>query len=171
MNRPKLNAIPLGSRARIVANIEAPVGVFGKNIVHLVPNTQAFWNSPTEPKTNTLTQKANTYEVGTRKEGTIITHQTVSDLVFKSKLYNNSTTAIEATLMDEEVEPDWSGMEKTHSTDYGKWIVGNLQNCGTLPQHMTQSKCYDVRFEPDLTAINQINGKIVKLDLEISTYR
>ena len=167
-NRAKLNAIPLGSRARIVANIEAPFGVFGKNIVHLVPNTQAYWNSSTDTKTNTITQTANSYEVGTRKEGTIITHDTPSSLVFKSKLYDNSTTAVEATLMDEEVESDWNGMEKTHETDYGKWIVGNQQNCGTIAQHMTQSKCFDVRFEPDLTAINQINGKIVKLDLETS---
>ncbi len=169
LTRDKLNAIPLGSRARLVAIMEIPTEVFNRTTLHLVPNTQAYWNSFTDTKTNTITQKANTYEVGTTKEGTIITHNDpVTDLVFKSKVYDNSTTADEDTLMDEEVEPDWMGMEKTHETDYGKWIVGNLKNCGTVPQHMTQSQCYDVRFEPNLTNINQINGKIVKLDLETS---
>ena len=169
LDRAKLNEIPLGSRARIVTYMEVPTKKFNVTTLHLVPNTQAYWNSNSNTKTNTITQQSNTYEVGTRKEGTIITHNDpVTDLVFKSKVYDNSTTAVEETLMDEEVESDWTGMEKTHNTAYGKWIVGNLHDCGTVPQHMTQSKCYDVRFEPNLTAINQINGKIVKLDLETS---
>ena len=77
--------------------------------------------------------------------------KTPTNLAFKSKLYDGSTTAVEADLTAMDVTDDWSD-EKTALTKYGRWIVGNQQNCGTVPQHMTQSKCYDVRFEPNLTS-------------------
>ena len=160
----------LEQKARLKANMYVPTNVVGHATIDLIPNTQAYWKSSTHTKSNTITEDANTYENGTRKEGIIVTYQDpLSDLVFKSKLYDGSATAVEATLMDEEAESLWTNMEKTHTTDYGRWVVGNQQAC--MPganDYIGDANCYDVRFEPNLDNINKINSKIVKLDLEIS---
>ena len=170
ISRAQIDAIPLGAKARLKANLYVPTNVEGNATIDLIPNTQVYWKSSTHTKSNIITEDANTYENGTRKEGTIVTFQDpLSDLVFKSKLYDGSTTAVEATLMDAEVESAWTNMEKTHTTDYGRWVVGNQLACMSgANDYIGDANCYDVRFEPNLDNINKINSKIVKLDLEVS---
>ena len=46
-----------------------------------------------------------------------------------------------------------------YSTSYGRWLVGNETTCDGR-------KCYDVKFEPNMTNIGAISGKSVKLELE-----
>ena len=48
-----------------------------------------------------------------------------------------------------------------YTTSYGRWLVGNETTCNGI-------KCYDVKFEPDMTEIAAISGKNVKLELEIN---
>ena len=170
ISRAQIDAIPLGAKARLKANMYVPTNVVGHATIDLIPNTQAYWKSSTHTKSNIITENANTYENGTRKEGIIVTYQDpLSDLVFKSKLYDGSTAAEEATLMDEEAESAWANMEKTHTTQYGRWVVGNQQACMSgANDYIGDANCYDVRFEPNLDNINKINSKIVKLDLEVS---
>ena len=57
---------------------------------------------------------------------------------------------------------EWTTQVFKNQNSYGRWIVGNRRTCNT------SAFCYDIRFEPNSSNINNIAGRIVKLDLEIA---
>ena len=97
--------------------------------------------------------------------GKITTYATGSNLQFKSQLFDNNTTAVEATLTREERIADWNGQEWTTNTTYGRWIVGNETDCSSEAGNSAGAKCYDVKFEPNDTALNAVSKKNIKVNL------
>ena len=66
----------------------------------------------------------------------------------------------EITLTQEEQVAEWSGLEWTALTPYGRWNVGNRVTC------QTDFHCYDVRFVPNSESISEIADRNVKLELD-----
>ena len=97
--------------------------------------------------------------------GKITTYATGSNLQFKSQLFDNNTTAVEATLTREERIADWNGQEWTTNTTYGRWIVGNETDCSSEPGNSVGAKCYDVKFEPNDSALNALSKRNIKVSL------
>ena len=95
-------------------------------------------------------------------------HETLSEISFRSKLYVGSLTAESADLT---VDPTatvagWSGDIWTAdvtagSTRYGQWFVGDHETC------FTTDNCFDAVFTPIATAINGVENKLLKADLEV----
>ena len=56
----------------------------------------------------------------------------------------------------------------THTTTYGTWTIDNQRVCEAATTKIKAANCYDVKFDPNLAAINNISNKIVKLDLKTS---
>ena len=98
--------------------------------------------------------------------GKITTYATGSNLQFKSQLFDNNTTAVEAPpLTREERIADWNGQEWTTNTTYGRWIVGNETDCSSEAGNSAGAKCYDVKFEPNDSALNAVSNKNIKINL------
>ena len=159
MTSSELAKIPLDSRARIELDVSVPTGVTNKSILHIYHNTASYWNSD---KSATLEELPNNADIGDDKVGTIKTYQTpLSVISFKSKLYDGSANATEATLT--ETSGEW-----THMTSYGEWIVNNQRAC----PNDSDAMCFDVKFEPSNNGdeLKAISGKTVKFDLETTNY-
>ena len=78
------------------------------------------------------------------------------------KLYDGSATSTDVTLTE-------SGGVWTHITllmALGLLIIKEF--CEAATSKIKAANCYDVKFEPDVAAINNIENKIVKLDLVTS---
>ena len=116
--------IPLDSRARIRLNLRVPDGVEEHSTLHLVHNTATYWDTD---KSASLTEKSGDTGIGSNKEGKIKTyHSTLTDLTFKSKLYDGSTPVDEQNLVVNQAGDEWS-----YDTAYGKWVVGTQTTCET----------------------------------------
>ena len=155
----QLAIVPLDSRARFELDRTVPDGVTEKSTLHLIHNTASYWNSD---KSTTINGTPNTYDVGVPKFGTVKTyHDTLSELGFESKLYDGSATSADVTLTE-------SGGVWTHTTAYGTWTIDNKTVCEAATAKIRAANCYDVEFAPNVAAINNIENKIVKLDLVTS---
>ena len=82
----------------------------------------------------------------------------LTELGFESKLYDGSATSADVTLTE-------SGGVWTHTTAYGTWTIDNKTECEAATAKIRAANCYDVKFDPNLTAINDLKGKIVRLEL------
>ena len=158
-----INNIPLGSRARIEVELTVPTEVSTKAILHLVHNTSPSWNGEFSAS---LTESESTGDFSVNKEATITTyHDTLSEISFKSKLFDGSSTATQdVPLTRQDLVPtdagDWVGDEWTKENNYGVWIVGTKNSCAD------GANCFNVRFEPNETNIDEIADKTVRLELE-----
>ena len=155
--------IPLDSRARIRLNLRVPDGVEEHSTLHLVHNTATYWNGD---KSALLTEKSGDSGIGSNKEGKIKTyHSTLTDLSFKSKLYDGS-----ATVDEQDLDANQAGDEWSYDTAYGKWVVGTQTTCETATTKIVAATCFDVRFEPSNNGaeLQAISNKSVKLDLEVN---
>ena len=124
-------------------------------------NSGAEWSSGS---TGSHTAQPTTTDFSDQN-GKITTYATGSNLQFKSQLFDNNTTAVEATLTREERIADWNGQEWTTNTTYGRWIVGNETDCSSEAGNSAGAKCYDVKFEPNDTALNAVSKKNIKVNL------
>ena len=158
-NSNAINAIPLGSDIKIELHTEVANEQRGLTTIHIIHYTEPLWNNNS---TGILAESTDTGDFSVTKEATITSfHKKFSEFSFVSKLYDDSATASEFTLVQSEEIAEWPGMEWTAQTGYGQWFVGNPRVCET------DKRCYDVRFVPDENAINKISGKTVKNDLEV----
>ena len=155
-----INNIPINTKARIELHLSIPNGISSVTTLHLVPNTVTTWDSNSA---RTLAELPNTPEVRQTQEATIESYDSdLNQLTFKSKLFDQSAIPTVQTLTQEEQVAGWSGQEFTVETTYGRWIVGNQSTC------KSSKKCMNVRFVPNISAINGISGRVVKVALEIS---
>ena len=116
------------------------------------------WDSNSE---TSISESRTSSDINTNKEATIMSkYDTLSALSFKSKHDDDiaSSNPTEIALIQEEEVAEWSGLEWTALTPYGRWIVGNRRTCETL-------NCYDVRFVPN-SSNSEITGRNVELELE-----
>ena len=160
ISKAELEEIPLDSRARIELSLLVPDDVRDKSILHIIQNTTSYWNSDISAE---ITGAPNTYDVGAPKFATIKTyHDNQNQVGFESKLYDDdSATSVNMTIT-------LSGGVGTHTTDYGTWTIDNQRVCEAATTKIKAATCYDVKFTPDVAAINNIENKIVKLDLVTS---
>ena len=92
----------------------------------------------------------------------------LSNLNFKSQLFDNNTTPVEATLTQMEVQSDWPGMEWTTATTYGEWVVGNQVTGTTLTTDCDNgATCFAVLFKPNDTNLNAVSGQNLKINLQV----
>ena len=158
-NDTAINNLDPGQKVRIVLNKEVPTNVTRTTILHIVHNTSPSWNGTASAA---LTERQSTGDFSTNKEATITTyHNTLSEISFKSKLYDGSANPTQdLPLAREELVSSWSGMEWTATNNYGRWIVGTRSSCED------NTNCFNVRFEPNETNIDEIADKAVRLVLE-----
>ena len=158
-NDTAINNLDPGQKVRIVLNKEVPTNVTRTTILHIVHNTSPSWNGTASAA---LTERQSTGDFSTNKEATITTyHNTLSEISFKSKLYDGSANPTQdLPLAREELVSSWSGMEWTATNNYGRWIVGTRSSCED------NTNCFNVRFEPNETNIDKIADKAVRLVLE-----
>ena len=154
-----INSIAVGDQVSVILDLEVPHDITKTTTIDFLHYTSPLWDTNS---TNLLTEDKDTGNFSVVKEATITTHHSkVSEFSFISKLYDDSSTPTEFTLVPSEQVAGWPGMELTAETGYGQWFVGNLRACET------DKRCYDVRFVPYTPAISGISGKSVRNDLEV----
>ena len=159
-NAEAINSISVGSNVRVEIHSEVPSKVISISTIHLVNNSSTLWDSNSS---TTLSEVSNTSNA-TPREATIKTTQSgITGFSYKSKIIRHSIATVEQTLTSTEEVAEWAGLEYSIPTTYGKWIVGNQVTCDTT------ATCLDVRFEPDITAINGVTNEIIQVKLEVSS--
>ena len=128
----------------------------GTPVVH--NTTSVVWNNTTN---TSLTENRNTADFTANKEATITTtNSDLTELSFKSKLYEGQTSSTDTPLSPgDNISGGWPGAGWSAPITYGRWIIGNLQDCET------SAKCYSVRFVPDATEINKVKDKVLQFEL------
>ena len=126
-------------------------------------NTSATWNSSyrNTPDISRIAGMPSASTFGDDKLAQISTRESnFTNFSYESNYYLGSNAVVTNALTEQEVEMDWTGMEWAYDTPYGQWIVGNVTDCDGI-------KCQDVKFEPDVTGLNGVSGKLV-LELKIT---
>ena len=171
-NRTAINNIPVGTIIRIDLNLRMSgpndqtnntrfSGLTGQTTIFIQHEDlgSASWDSNSS---TSISESRTSSDINTNKEATIMSkYDTLTGLSFKSKHDRDiaSSNPSEITLTQEEQVAEWSGLEWTALTPYGRWNVGNKRTC------QTNLNCYDVRFVPN-SSNSTITDRNVELKLE-----
>ena len=88
-----------------------------------------------------------------------------SDLNFELWVKDGLEETEKFTLTKSEQYSSWSGTEWYRSTNYGQWYIQSFSSC---PSTTDGSRCSQILFEPNSSAINQLYGKNVTMWLRLT---
>ena len=168
-NATEFNKIPVGKTIKIEIRVKR-IASHGTEENRLTLNITRDNNGIKWSTDSTGTQIGQTTTTDFDNQNGILTTYTsdLANLSFKSQLYDNSETPVETTLTKSEVESNWAGEEWTTLTPYGRWIIGNETPCTSTPGNNPGAKCFNVKFEPNDTALNTVTERNLKINLIVN---
>ena len=140
-NTTELNKIPIGKTVRLEFVVNQKLFNPGETVSQFEEENKLTLNIKrdnneiewTSGSSGTHTGQATATDFSSQN-GILTTYTSdLTNLSFKSQLYDNSTTPVEATLTKSEVESTWAGEEWTTLTPYGRWVIGNETACASNP--------------------------------------